>query len=109
MSAAGQRKGAGEENVLSMFESIGPPPLDANVRKLNTIWIILLVPWLPFAALAGMAFDGGPKWSAYVFVWSIWTYPLTVGIGYIFRRIKPMLSYLPLVNAAGFLISGFQR
>ena len=109
MSAAGQRKGAGEENVLSMFESIGPPPLDANVRKLNTIWIILLVPWLPFAALAGMAFDGGPKWSAYVFVWSIWTYPLTVGIGYIFRRRKPMLSYLPLVNAAGFLISGFQR
>lgn len=92
-----------------MFESIsGPPPCDPAVKAILAFWFILLVPWLPFAALAGMAFDGGAKWYAYLFVWSIWTYPITVGIAFGFRRKKPRLSLLPLANILGFLISGSQ-
>ena len=93
-----------------MFEGIpGPTPLDPTVKAFITAWIIFLVPWLPIAAVAGLAFDGGPKWSAYVFVWSVWTYPITVGIAFIFRRKKPILSYLPFVNVLGVLISEFQH
>jgi len=49
------------------------------LRILLPIWIILLVPWIPFAAFSGMAFDGGYTWRAYVFFWSVLTYPIMLG------------------------------
>ncbi|HVI07480.1 MAG TPA: hypothetical protein VND65_04215 [Candidatus Binatia bacterium] len=31
------------------------------------LWIILLLPWVPFAAIAAMAFDAGPTAGAYLY------------------------------------------
>ncbi len=64
-------------------------------------WLVLLFPWLLFAPLSGMAFDAGPTAEAYTFFWSVWTYPITVGIAAVFRRWVPWLVLLPLLNVAG--------
>ena len=71
------------------------------------LWSILLIPWLPFALLAGMAFDGGYKWEAYTFVSSLWTYPVTVAAVWAFRRRWPFVVCLPLLNVAGVFASSF--
>jgi len=56
------------------------------MTALFSIWLILLLPWLFLAPLAPMAFDAGPTFKTYVFVWSIWTYPAAVGIAAIVRK-----------------------
>ena len=71
------------------------------------LWIILLLPWLIVATVSLMAFDAGPKFAVYVFVWSIWTYPLSVGIVWWLRQDRPLVALLPLVNIAVWLISGY--
>jgi len=42
-----------------------------------TIWVVLLIPWLPLAGFAGLAFDGattpGRTVVAWIFVLLIWT------------------------------------
>jgi hypothetical protein len=84
--------------------------LDKHSRASNitlAVWCILLVPWALFALLAGMAFDAGPTWQAYTFVWSVWTYPVTLAIAALLRRRVPWLICAPLLNLAGFLIAGF--
>lgn len=42
------------------------------------ISLALLLPWLPFALLSGMAFDGGDTLHARFFLLSVWTYPVAV-------------------------------
>ena len=68
------------------------------------LWLVLFVPWLPFAALSGMAFDGGYTPQAYTFIWSIWTYPVLVAIAAIFRNRIPALALLPLLNVTAFIL-----
>src|ERR1041385_4998030 len=90
-----------------MFDFISrPSPLHGGVKFLLAVWFALLLPWFPFAALAGLAFAGGPKWSSYLFVWSLWTYPLILFIGFWFRRKAPVLSLLPVFNVIGFFVGG---
>jgi hypothetical protein len=43
----------------------------------------------------GMAFEGGYTMDAYLFVFAAWTYPVLVGVAYVFRRRKPVLVWLP--------------
>ena len=69
-------------------------------------WAVLLIPWLLLAPLSGMAFDAGYKAEAYAFVWSVWTYPITVGIVAVCRRWVPWIVLLPLLNIAGCSASG---
>jgi len=64
-------------------------------------WLVLILPWFVFAGLAGMAFDGGPTRGAYVFVISVWTYPLSVLIVGFFRRRVPWVTILPVLNFCG--------
>ena len=61
-----------------------------------------------FLQFAGpyMAFDGGPSFKAYCFVWSVWTYPIAVSIAGLFRKSAPWLLALPLLNIAVILIGG---
>jgi len=70
------------------------------------VWGVLLTPWAPFAMLSGMAFDGGHTIHAYVFVWSLLTYPVALLIAAIFRRKMALLVLLPCLNIFAFLISG---
>jgi hypothetical protein len=64
-------------------------------------WAVLLIPWLLVAPLAVMAFDAGYTAKAYVVAWSVWTYPITVGIVAVCRRWMPWIVLLPLLNIAG--------
>lgn len=70
-------------------------------RYVFVFWAVLLVPWLLLAPLSGMAFDGGYNAEAYAFAWSVWTYPITVGIAAVCRRWVPWVVLLPLLNIAG--------
>ena len=70
------------------------------------LWLLLLVPWFMIAPLAAMAFDPGPSLGAYAFVFSTWTYPISVGLAGIFRRKAPLIVLLPCLNVAGYFLAG---
>jgi hypothetical protein len=70
-------------------------------RYVFLFWALLLIPWFLVAPLSGMAFDGGYSAKAYAFVWSVWTYPITVGIVAVCRRWVPWIVLLTLLNMAG--------
>jgi hypothetical protein len=92
-----------------MFETAaGSARVRPEVKILLYIWFALLIPWFLFAMLCGMAFDAGPTWFVYMFVWSTWTYPLALGLAFAFRRKAPLLSLLPALNLIAFLVSGSQ-
>jgi len=65
------------------------------------VWVIMLVPWLLFGPMSAIAFDGGYTISAYVFVGSTWTYPISVLIMALFRRRVGWIVLLPFVNVTG--------
>lgn len=75
-------------------------------RALFIFWIVLLLPWLMIAPLSAMAFDGGYTAEAYAFVWSVWSYPITVGLTAVLRRWSVWAIWLPLLNVAGCFSSG---
>jgi hypothetical protein len=77
------------------------------VTTLLVFWCVLLLPWLPFALMSGMAFDAGYTMHAYVFFWSVWTYPVAIAIAAFLRRRMQLLALLPCVNVVAFLISGW--
>jgi hypothetical protein len=81
---------------------------DAIAAGLFLFWLVLLLPWLVLAPLSLMAFDAGPEFLVYVFVWSIWTYPISVGVVWWFRRDVPLIAFLPCLNIATGLLSGYK-
>jgi hypothetical protein len=70
-------------------------------KYISLLWVVLLIPWLLVAGISGMAFDGGHTAEAYAFFWSVWAYPITVGIAAVFRRWVPSIVLLPLLTLAG--------
>lgn len=68
---------------------------------LFVVWLVLLLPWLLFVALSGMAFDSGNTLRAYVFICSLWTYPASVWVVWKFREEMPVVAMLPLLNLLG--------
>jgi len=59
------------------------------------LWIILLIPGIPFIPLSAMAFDGGYTLDAYVLFWSAASYPVTVIIAGVMRREFLLWSFYP--------------
>ena len=88
----------------SLNASPEAPP--SYAKTMQGIWLFLLFPWFPFAGLSGMAFDGGKKTSAYVFVWAVWTYPAVLLAASRLKRRFPGAIFLPFVNVFLFLVSG---
>src|ERR1700688_4901630 len=80
---------------------------EAIHKVLFVLWIIILVPWLPFAAFSGMAFDAGPTFSAYLFVCCVWSYPAAVLIAFLFYQKVPRIVFLPCLNFAVLFIADF--
>jgi hypothetical protein len=80
--------------------------IEKSVSVLFLLWFVLLLPWLAFAMVSLMAFDDGPKFGVYLFVWSIWTYPVSVGIAWWFRDRAIAVALLPCVNILLCLTSG---
>jgi hypothetical protein len=75
-------------------------PAPSATRSLLIFWLVLLVPWMLFAPLSGMAFDGGRTDDAYAFFWSTLTYPVSVALAAFFRRWFPYAVLLPVLNFA---------
>jgi hypothetical protein len=71
------------------------------------IWGILFVPWIALAFAAGMAFDGGHTTQAYVFAWSVWTYPLVCLIAVILKEKVQWLVLLPVLNLVTALVASW--
>ena len=69
------------------------------------LWLPLLIPWFFLAPLSGLAYDRGETWREHLFVLSVWTYPLSLIFGIIFRKRAPVLLILPFLNAVAFMIS----
>lgn len=82
-------------------------PAHNAAKYLLAFWISLLIPWLLVAPLSLMAFDGGATRAAYAFVWTIWTYPITVAVAIALRRFSPGFTLLPVINFAGCGLAGF--
>lgn len=80
--------------------------LDRIAAALFLLWVVLLLPWIVLGPMAGMALDAGPKFWVYVFIGSIWTYPISVGLVWMFRDDRPLISFLPLINIALAFFSG---
>jgi hypothetical protein len=78
----------------------GKQPAPSATRAVFIFWLILLVPWMMFGPLSGMAFDGGATAEAYVFFWSTITYPVSVALAALFRRWYPYAVILPVLNFA---------
>jgi hypothetical protein len=81
------------------------PPLLPWVKGTLVLWTTTLPITLLFAALSGMAADAGDHWWVDVFIWSAFTYPLSIIAGFLFRRKRPVLVLLPCVNIALWLFA----
>jgi hypothetical protein len=75
------------------------------IQSVFLLWLALMIPWLVIAPLAGMAFDAGTCWGVDLFLWSLWTYPVSIFVAWAARRVTPWVIFLPIVNVVGLLIS----
>ena len=85
-----------------MFETfLEPAPLEPSVRIMLAIWLVILLPWLFIGSMgAAMASEvKGPHAAAQsdCLLLSVWTYPILLAIGFVYRRKKPTLIYLPML------------
>jgi hypothetical protein len=78
---------------------------EQSATFLFVIWNILLVPWMALAPLLAMAFDAPPTLSVYLGVWSVWSYPLSVGVVWMFRKKHHLIILFPCVNLLVFVIA----
>ena len=53
-----------------------------------------------------MASESADNWWVEVFMWSAFTYPLSVIVAFLFRRKRPILVLLPWVNIALWMFTG---
>jgi hypothetical protein len=80
---------------------VNPATVDVLTKALFVFWLILLLPWLIFALLSGMAFDAGNTLRAYIFISSVLTYPVSVIIAGFVGRKQRFLILLPWLNIVG--------
>lgn len=92
-------------NESSPFGEESTPVPQKLALALLIVWLVLLVPWFVAAQYVGLIFDGGVTWSAYLAVWSVWTYPLTVIVGAVLRKKAAAFILLPCLNLLGLVIA----
>ena len=80
---------------------------EKGTATLFLIWNVLLLPWIVVAPLLAMMFDAPPTFSIYLAVWSVWSYPLSVGVVWIFRKKYPLITVFPCVNLLAFVIASY--
>ena len=76
-------------------------------KRLFIVWLILLLPWIVVAPFVALMFDGPPTLSIYIGAWSIWSYPVSVGVVGIFRGKNPVASLFPCLNFVVFTVALF--
>jgi hypothetical protein len=84
--------------------------LDRLTRVLLFVWVVLLIPWVLFAALVGMSFDSGNKWAATLIVLSTWSYGPAVFAAFKLLDRSRKAIFIPLISIGGaFLFSFLER
>ena len=78
-------------------------------KLLSIVWLILLLPWVVIAPFVALGFDGPRTLSIYIGAWSIWSYPVSVGAVWMFKRKNPAVSLFPCLNFVVFLVALFIR
>ncbi len=94
-----------EDRATAPLRWIDSDAFDKLSVLLFFFWCVLLLPFLFFAFLVGMAFDGGPTAEAYVAVISVWSYPITVAVAHFAKRRVPSAVFLPFINLLGVCVS----
>ena len=82
------------------------PSLPKWVKVMLALWIITLPVTLPLAAMSGMAAIDGEHWYVYVFILAGFTYPVSVGFAFLFRRRRPEVVFLPCLNVVLWILAG---
>lgn len=88
-------------------ESPSERALDRLTRVVLFVWVVLLIPWVVFAGLAGMAFDSGNTWAAGLGVLSVWSYgPAVFGAFKLLDRSRKAVL-LPFISIGGTFLFSF--
>ena len=69
------------------------------------VWVILLIPWLPFAFASGMAFDSGNHFAAGMFVLATWSYGPAVFLAFKLLDRSRIAVLLPLISIVGMVVA----
>ena len=77
---------------------------DTLARVLLFVWVVLLIPWVLFAVLAGMAFDSGNTWTAALFVLSTWSYAPAVFAAFKLLDRSHKAVLLPFISIGGIFL-----
>lgn|SRR6478672_142917 len=77
------------------------------VKVLLFVWVVLLLPWVVFAFLSPMAFDGGKAWAAWLFVFFTWSYAPAVFGAFKLLDYSRKAVLLPLLSIGGMFLSDF--
>lgn len=78
-------------------------------KVLFIVWLILLLPWIVVTPFLALLFDGPRTLSVYIGAWSIWSYPLSVGVVWMFKGKNPVASLFPCMNVVVFTVALFVR
>lgn len=78
-------------------------------KVLFIVWLILLLPWIVVTPFLALLFDGPRTLSVYIGAWSIWSYPLSVGVVWMCKRKNPVASLFPCMNFVVFTVALFVR
>lgn len=89
--------------------SFGILPREWWVRSLVIVWLVLLIPWVPFSLLMGMAFDAGYTVEAYTAVAAVWSYPIVLLAALFLCRKRKSMVLLPILSIAICILSGYLR
>lgn len=89
-----------------MFETLRPTPLDNGVKAMLALWSVLLIPWEPMLTVAGTSSQVAPAIVADILICSVVSYPILLGISFVYRREKPHLVWLPALTLLGIFASG---
>jgi len=79
---------------------------DLAVRTLFIVWVILLVPWLPYAGAVVMVMYGGFSFSGLMIILSVWSYGIAVLVAFALRNRSRKAVLLPVLSIAAIVTSG---
>ena len=74
-------------------------------RTLLVIWGLLLIPWLPFAMMSLMAFDGGDTWGIRLGIAAVWSFGPAVIAAFALLHRSNKFVFLPFGSLFLFVIA----
>lgn len=92
------------ESSCDSIESRVERAVETLSRGLLFVWVVLLIPWVVFAALSGIAFDTKSTLVAALIVVSIWSYAPAVLVAFTLLERSRKAVLLPLISIAGTVV-----